>query len=96
MSFNNILDTAPVYEILVNDKFITNNDLAEINDFSSRTELSFVKIALTFGYISRKNYERSLINAGYQFANNVRDEAFDENVLSKLDLKYVCNFLPYH
>ena len=85
-------DTLPVSEILINDQFITRKDLAEINDFSQRSELSFIKIALTFGYISRKNYERSLNNAGYKFNNNIRDEAFDEDVLSKLDLKYVCNF----
>jgi glycosyltransferase XagB len=94
MSLNNTLyDTLPVYEILINDKFITRHDLEEINDFSSRSELSFIKIALTFGYISRKNYERSLLNAGYTFADvSVRDEAFDQDVLDKLDLKYVCNF----
>jgi glycosyltransferase XagB len=94
MSLNNTLyDTLPVYEILINDKFITRYDLEEINDFSSRSELSFIKIALTFGYISRKNYERSLLNAGYTFADvSVRDEAFDQDVLDKLDLKYVCNF----
>ena len=94
MSLNNTLyDTLPVYEILINDKFITRHDLEEINDFSSRSELSFIKIALTFGYISRKNYERSLLNAGYTFADvSVRDEVFDQDVLDKLDLKYVCNF----
>lgn len=94
MSFNNTMyDTLPVSDILINDKFITTKDLEEINDFSRRSELSFIKIALTFGYISRKNYERSLINAGYTFVDTkVRDEAFDEAVLDKLDLKYVCNF----
>ncbi|MBW4890897.1 glycosyltransferase [Mucilaginibacter sp. HMF5004] len=94
MSFNNTMyETLPVCEILINDQFITRSNLDEINDFSQRSELSFIKIALTFGYISRKNYERSLINAGYTFADTtVRDEAFDEAVLNKLDLKYVCNF----
>jgi hypothetical protein len=51
-------DTIPVHEHLINDQFITNADLYKIRDFSKRSGLSFIKIALTFGYISRKNYER--------------------------------------
>ena len=51
-------------ELLVNDGFITPDDREKIENFSARTELSFIKIALNFGYISRKNYERSMINAG--------------------------------
>jgi hypothetical protein len=54
-------------ELLVKDGFISQQDREKINDLSARTGQSFIKIALNFGYISRKNYERSLSNAGYVF-----------------------------
>ena len=74
-------------ELLITDGFLTHHDQEKINDLSSRTGLSFIKIALNFGYISRKNYERSLTNAGYVF-NEIRQLPFDEEVLNKLELKY--------
>jgi len=74
-------------ELLIKDGFITSNDKEKMDDFSSRSGLSFIKIALNFGYISRKNYERSLSNLGYVFAQ-VRDEAFDREILNKIELKF--------
>jgi hypothetical protein len=72
---------------LVSDGFITSADQEKIFDFSSRSGLSYIKIALTFGYISRKNYERSLTNAGYIF-EQVRDEPYEREVLDKIELKF--------
>src|SRR5689334_10142476 len=92
MSSTILNDPISVHEILINDQFITIVDLEKIKDFSRRSGISFIKIALTYGYISRKNYERSLINAGYVFADNIRAEAIDSNVLNKLDLKFINNF----
>lgn len=74
-------------ELLINDGFLTKQDWEKINNFSARTGLSFIKIALDFGYISRKNYERSLTNAGYTF-QEIREQSFDEEILSKIDLKF--------
>jgi len=74
-------------ELLVNDGFITRNERVRIEDFSKRSEQSFLKIALSFGYISRKNYERSILNAGFPF-QPVRDEVFDQEVLDKIELKF--------
>jgi hypothetical protein len=74
-------------ELLVNDGFITPGDREKIENFSARTELSFIKVALTYGYISRKNYERSMSNAGHDF-KPVRDQKFDREVLDKIDLKF--------
>ena len=74
-------------ELLINDGFLTQNDREKINNFSARTGLSFIKIAIDFGYISRKNYERSLTNAGYTF-QEIREQSFDEEILSKIDLKF--------
>jgi hypothetical protein len=74
-------------ELLVSDGFITSADQEKIFDFSSRSGLSYIKIALTFGYISRKNYERSLTNAGYIF-EQVRDEPYEREVLDKIELKF--------
>jgi cellulose synthase/poly-beta-1,6-N-acetylglucosamine synthase-like glycosyltransferase len=74
-------------ELLVNDGFITPADQEKIKHFSERSGMSYTKIALNFGYISRKNYERSLTNAGFTFAP-VREEAFDTEVLKKIDLKF--------
>ena len=93
-STTSVHESIPVYDLLINDQFITHNDLDKIRDFSRRSGLSFIKIALTFGYISRKNYERSLLNAGYviRSSDSVRDEAVEEDVLEKLDLKFITNF----
>ncbi|SDF62203.1 hypothetical protein SAMN05216464_1224 [Mucilaginibacter pineti] len=74
-------------ELLVNDGFITPGDQGKIHAFAARSGSSYAKIALNFGYISRKNYERSLINAGFVFAP-VREEAFDIEVLKKIELKF--------
>jgi len=75
-------------ELLVNDGFITRRDREQIEDFSSRSGQSFIKIALNYGYISRKNYERSMINAGYPFKEDVREQEHDTEVLSKIELKF--------
>jgi len=75
-------------ELLVNDGFITRRDREQIEDFSSRSGQSFIKIALNYGYISRKNYERSMINAGYPFREAVREQEYDPEVLSKIELKF--------
>ena len=74
-------------ELLVKDGFITRGDREKIDDFSARTGLSFIKIALNFGYISRKNYERSMSNAGHVF-REIRELPFDAEILSKADLKF--------
>ncbi len=79
-------------ELLVNDGFISPSDQGKIKDFSERSGMSYVKIALNFGYISRKNYERSLSNAGYHFAQ-IREEEFDVEVLKKVELKFANNHL---
>ena len=39
-------------ELLVNDGFITEGDREKIDSLSTRTGLSFIKIALNFGYTS--------------------------------------------
>jgi cellulose synthase/poly-beta-1,6-N-acetylglucosamine synthase-like glycosyltransferase len=74
-------------ELLVKDGFITSAELKKIRDFAANTGRSFLKVALNYGYISRKNYERSLINAGYPF-QPVREEPYDEEITSKIDLKF--------
>ncbi|WP_184550536.1 glycosyltransferase family 2 protein [Mucilaginibacter sp. FT3.2] len=74
-------------ELLVNDGFISPGDQVKIKNFSERSGMSYAKIALNFGYISRKNYERSLSNAGYHFAQ-IREEAFDPEVLKQVELKF--------
>ncbi|MFD0751684.1 glycosyltransferase family 2 protein [Mucilaginibacter calamicampi] len=76
-----------VPKILQRDGFLTQADQDRIDDFSRRSGLSFIKIALNFGYISRKNYERSLINEGYVF-QQIREEAFDQDVLDKIELMF--------
>ncbi|RWY49083.1 glycosyltransferase [Mucilaginibacter gilvus] len=74
-------------ELLINDGFITATDRAKIDSYSSESGLSFIKIALTLGYISRKNYERSLNNAGIDFAQ-IREMEYDQAVLDKIDLSF--------
>ncbi len=76
-----------VPRLLIRDGFLTEADQERIDDFSRRSGLSYVKIALNFGYISRKNYERSLSNEGYIF-QQIREEAFDQEVLDKIELKF--------
>lgn len=74
-------------ELLVNDGFIKPGDREKIENFSARTELSFIKIALNYGYISRKNYERSMSNTGYVY-KPIREEEYDKEVLDKIDLQF--------
>ncbi len=74
-------------ELLVNDGFITPGDREKIETFSTSSDLSFIKVALNFGYLSRKNYERSIINAGYKI-KPIREQAFDTNILSKVELPF--------
>ena len=69
-------------ELLVNDGFITRRDREKIDEFSASSGQSFIKIALNFGYISRKNYERSMLNAGYVF-REIREMEFDPEVIAK-------------
>jgi cellulose synthase/poly-beta-1,6-N-acetylglucosamine synthase-like glycosyltransferase len=76
-----------VPDLLIHDGFLTRADQEKIDSFSTRSGLSYIKIVLNFGYISRKNYERSLLNAGYHI-REVRDEAYDEKVLNKIELKF--------
>lgn len=74
-------------ELLLSEGFITPNDRERIENLSVRTGQSFIKVALNFGYISRKNYELILINANYEIGN-IRSEAFDTDILKKVDLRF--------
>lgn len=75
-------------ELLTNDGFITAGDREAIEQHSAASGLSYIKIALTSGYISRKNYDRSIQNAGYHIHEHPRDEAYDQDVLDKIDLTF--------
>ncbi|MFD2864632.1 glycosyltransferase family 2 protein [Mucilaginibacter antarcticus] len=74
-------------ELLIKDGFMTQADQDKIEDFSKRSGLSYIKILLNFGYLSRKNYERSLANAGWEF-RQIREEDYDLDVLEKTELKF--------
>jgi len=74
-------------ELLVGKGFITADDKRRIENLSAKTGASFIKTALNFGYLSRKNYERILIDADYKI-EQIRDQAFDTEVLKKIDLKF--------
>src|ERR1700761_3687731 len=74
-------------ELLISEGFLTPDDRERIENLSARTGQSFLKVALNFGYISRKNYERILVNADYKI-EEIRSEAFDTEVLKKVDLKF--------
>lgn len=79
--------TISVPELLVRDGFLTRTDRKKIEDFAERSEMSFLKVAISYGYVSRKNYGRSLNNAGYEF-QHIRDQGYDENVLKEIDLMF--------
>ena len=74
-------------ELLIKDGIITQRDREIIDDFSARSVLSFIKIALNFGYVSRKSYESSLLKSGY-ILQNTKELAFDHGVLNKIDIKF--------
>jgi cellulose synthase/poly-beta-1,6-N-acetylglucosamine synthase-like glycosyltransferase len=76
-----------IFRLLVQDGFLTEQDCNKIDAYSAKIGSSAIKIALNFGFISRKNYERSLTNAGYVL-EQIREEAYDEEVLQKIDLKF--------
>lgn len=79
-------------ELLVKHGFLTADNREKIERLSLETGLSFIKIALTFGYISRKNYERSMIEDGYEFAQ-IREMEYDQAVLDKIDLSFANDHL---
>ena len=74
-------------ELLVGNGFITADDKRKIENLSAKTGASFIKTALNFGYLSRKNYERILADADYKI-EQIRDQPFDTEVLKKIDLKF--------
>ena len=74
-------------ELLVGNGFITADDKQRIENLSAKTGASFIKTALNFGYLSRKNYERILIDADYKI-EQIRDQPFDTEVLKKIELKF--------
>jgi len=76
-----------VPELLVKDGFLSANDRVRIEDLSKQHDLSFLKVALSYGYISRKNYARSMNNAGYEHSE-IRELPFDEKVLKEIDLNF--------
>jgi len=76
-----------IFRLLVNDGFLTEQDCRKIDAYSAKIGSSAIKIALSFGFISRKNYERSLTNAGYVL-EQIRAEAYDQEILNKIDLKF--------
>jgi cellulose synthase/poly-beta-1,6-N-acetylglucosamine synthase-like glycosyltransferase len=82
-----------VPDLLMQDGFITQEDRHAMDDFSQRSGLSFIKIALNFGYISRKNYERCLTHAGFVFDLSPRTQQSDPEVLSKIELKFADDHL---
>jgi cellulose synthase/poly-beta-1,6-N-acetylglucosamine synthase-like glycosyltransferase len=79
-------------ELLVKHGFLTADNREKIERHSLETGLSFIKIALTFGYISRKNYERSMVEDGYEFAE-IREMEYDQAVLDKIDLSFANDHL---
>lgn len=81
-----------VPELLVKDGFITSRDRKKIEDFSQEADLSFLKVALSYGYISRKNYQRSMTNAGYEF-KPIRKLTFDKKILKEVDLPFANSHL---
>lgn len=84
--------TMSIPELLVKDGFLTADNREKIEGYSAETGISFIKIALTFGYISRKNYERSMLEAGYEFAE-IREMEYDQDVLDKIDLSFANDHL---
>lgn len=82
----------PISDILVKDGFLTPATREQVNAFARKTDTSFLKVALNYGFVSRKNYGRSMENAGYQF-KEVRDEAFDEEVVEKVELLFANDHL---
>ncbi|MBS7566981.1 glycosyltransferase [Mucilaginibacter sp. Bleaf8] len=76
-----------IAKILIEDGFLSESDFEKIDKVYAQTGASFIKILLSFGFISRKNYERSLTRAGYVF-EQIRELPYDEEVLNKIDLKF--------
>lgn len=81
-----------VPDILVKDGFITLRDRKKIENFSQEADLSFLKVALSYGYISRKNYQRSMLNAGYEL-KPIRKLTFDRKILKQIDLPFANSHL---
>ncbi|MBS1530906.1 MAG: glycosyltransferase [Bacteroidetes bacterium] len=79
--------TIPVPELLVKDGFLSRADREHIEAYAEKYDLSFLKVALSYGYISRKNYARSMNNAGYEF-RDVRELPYDRAALDQIGLDF--------
>ncbi|KLT65647.1 glycosyltransferase family 2 protein [Pedobacter sp. BMA] len=75
-------------KLLLDQGLINHRQLKRMNDFEQSSGLSLIKIALNFGYISRKRYKQFLEGYGY-FFHNIRQETVDQLVMIKNDLKEV-------
>ncbi|WP_443945381.1 glycosyltransferase family 2 protein [Pedobacter sp. AW1-32] len=84
-------------EVLVERALITRGQSTDITAFASANNLSFVKMALNFGYVSRKAYQKCLEQEGYVFAD-IRNEKIDPEVVAAVELMQVDKnlILPLH
>src|SRR6185312_7073459 len=76
-----------VPDLLVKDGFLSPTDRDYIERYAAKHDLSFLKVALSYGYVSRKNYARSITNAGYEF-REIRELPTDEKILKEIDLNF--------
>ncbi len=79
-------------QLLLKDGFITEGSYAKIMSLAESNGHSFIKTALNFGFVSRKNYERSLTEAGYKI-DKPRHQAHSRDVLNRIDLMFATNHL---
>jgi len=84
-------------EVLVSNGLITQNQSEHIIAFAKENNFSFVKMALNFGYLSRKAYQKCLEKEGYTFAA-IRSEKIDEKIVAAVELMEVDKnlILPLH
>lgn len=79
-------------QLLIDNGFLSARIYQEIMQLADNNKQSFIKTALNFGYISRKNYERSLIDAGH-ILDKARQQAHDTEVLKQIDLAFATDRL---
>lgn len=78
--------------IMASKSILTEEKLSVIDATAATYNYAPIKVALTFGYLTRKEYVQFLKHEGYEFVD-VRNEEIDESFLEKCDIHHLNSFL---
>jgi hypothetical protein len=81
-----------IKDVLIDSGIIDESAINEIEKFQSETGWSFVKVCLTFGYVSRKKWREIVESLGYEMVD-VKKEKIDPKIVSYMNLLIMEQYL---